>query len=126
LTDFTQAVADRYPIVLKSRGESLRTYIPICDTIRGIFIAMIRGVSGEAYNISRSDYIFSIFEMAKLFAQNEEGYNCDLIVDSEVAQRSNEAHFCIDSSKLESLGWLPFDDIKSSIRQMIKATIENE
>jgi nucleoside-diphosphate-sugar epimerase len=121
LTDFAQTIAIKKPIILKSRGESLRTYIPISDTMRGIFFAMLKGSPGEAYNVSCKDYIFSIFEMAKMFARFA-GNNYEVIIDNNNTQKSNDAHFCIDGSKLETLGWYPSDDINRSIQQMIRAS----
>ena len=65
-TQFIQNGVDGKPIIMKSRGEQIRSYTYIADAVAAIICIMLRGENGEAYNVAYDGGIVSIYEMAKL------------------------------------------------------------
>lgn len=121
LAEFAQLAAKGDNIVLKSRGSSLRTYVPARDAISGIFWSLLKGLHGEAYNVAHKKCILTIFEMAKIFMQLGDK-RLEVIVGSD-AQSDVEfgiRHFCVDGSKLEALGWKPVCNIEKAVHNMIE------
>ncbi|MDR1501471.1 MAG: NAD(P)-dependent oxidoreductase [Prevotella sp.] len=121
VAEFTECAATRCNIMLKSSGQSLRTYIPICDVISGIFYALLKGVRGEAYNVAHKKCIYSILDMARLFMRLS-GSMGDVIVEKQEESKTEfkEHHFCIDGTKLELLGWKPSCNVEKAVYNMIE------
>lgn len=114
---FARKVAAGEDIVLKSKGEQLRSYTYISDAITGLLTVLLDGKNGEAYNIASSTSRITIVDMAKkycsLFPEKSSSVKFDLPNDYEKGAFSFIANAVLDSSKLESLGWrgqVPLDD----------------
>lgn len=53
-------------IILKSKGEALRAFCYINDTIRGLFLVMQKGDPAEAYNLANETEEINIRQLAEL------------------------------------------------------------
>lgn len=97
-------------LIMKSDGMTLRSYCYVFDCAAAIITCMIKGQSGEAYNISNKNSLITIKEMAEYFAN---AGNVELIMDYKNTTEKEKQNFNImknatlDSKKLESLGWIP-------------------
>ncbi len=93
-------------LVLKSRGEQVRSYCYCLDCAMAILTVLLRGNSGEAYNISNPSSICSIKEMASFFAKSA-GVEVlfDLPTEAERLNFNPMLNSSLDSSRLESLGF---------------------
>jgi dTDP-glucose 4,6-dehydratase len=121
VTEFARTMADKKNIILNSNGLSFRTYIPICDTIEAVFMTLLKGLRGKAYNIAHRTYVFSMLEMAELFIRvSGNNYNKIIIADQVQDSKLREHHFCIDGMNLELLGWQPISNIEKAIHNMIE------
>ena len=49
---FPKCIADGENIVMKSKGEQLRSYTYVTDAITGLLTILLDGENGEAYNIA--------------------------------------------------------------------------
>lgn len=63
---FARNIISREDIVLKTTGETTRSYCYITDAISAIFSLLERGQNGESYNISNPETTCSIKEMAEM------------------------------------------------------------
>lgn len=96
-------------LVLKSKGEQLRSYTNSLDCAKAILTVMIKGKKGNAYNISNPQSVISIAEMSTLVAEY-----CGVKLSFEIPDENEKKAFnpmmnsSLDSTKLESLGWKPF------------------
>ena len=122
VSDFLRNVTNNQDILMKSDGSSVRSYCYVGDTVVGILKVLEKGVSGEAYNISNTNDIISIKELASKIAMYG---NKKLIIelpDDYLSKKidSNNKEIKISSNKLNSLDW----DCLISIDEGIALTLD--
>lgn len=105
---FTRNAKEGKDIVMKSAGTQLRSYCYTLDCASAILTALINGNSGEAYNISSSELVCSIRDIAEALAK---AGNVNVVFEnaSEVEKKGFNLmdNSSLDGSKLESIGWKP-------------------
>lgn len=108
-------------IVLKSEGLQKRTYCYVIDAVRGILAVLFKGEVGKNYNISNSNSIVSIVELAKLIASLC-GKKVVFCYPSDIESKgfSKPQNCILDSTKLCKLGWQGLYDIKSGMTECIE------
>lgn len=108
-------------IIMKSTGEQVRSWCYVVDCALGILYILIKGKDKEAYNISDSNSIVSIREMADIIAEIG---NKEVIINapSEIEKRGFNVvkREILDSSKLQALGWRAHCDIRQGLEHTIK------
>ena len=117
---FIRNVLKGEDIVMKSSGERLRSWCYVVDCVSALLFVMLKGGSGEAYNIADSASIISIRELAEMLA--EIGNNKVIMeVSSEMEKRGyNPVLMSVFSiNKLEGLGW----KVSGSMQEKIKKTV---
>ncbi len=103
---FARNVAKKEDIVLKTTGETTRSYCYITDAVSAIFSLLERGQNGEAYNIANSDATCSIKEMAEMLT--EKYTSSKLIIEpQENKEYLGKIRLVLNTSKIESLNWKP-------------------
>lgn len=107
-------------IVLKSTGNLVRSYAYLYDVASGLFKILLKGKTGEAYNIANHNSNVSIREIAETIA---EVTGVKLLFDlPKEDQDKGYAPFSmalLDAGKLEALGWKPSFDMKTGLKQTI-------
>ncbi len=105
-SEFMYSAAQGKNIVLKSKGEQIRSYCYCLDCASAILTVLFYGKKGEAYNISNSKSVCSIAEMAESMALAG-NVNCqyDIPDESEKKNFNPMLNSSLDSKKLEGLGW---------------------
>lgn len=105
-SDFAFKAAKGENLILKSEGKQIRSYCYSLDCASAILSVLIKGDPGEAYNISNSNSIICIRQMAEYLAK---AGGVELIFDiptqREVAAFNPMDNSSLDSFKLENLGW---------------------
>lgn len=107
--DFMRCALENRPIVLHSKGNTIRNYCYTADTVYGIILALLNGINGEAYNIANEDTSISIREMAefvqKKLGSQDAGIVFDIPKDATTYGYNPEMVANLDASKLKQLGW---------------------
>ena len=108
-------------LVLKSKGEQLRSYTYCLDCASALLTILLKGEAGQAYNISNPNSICSIADMAKSFAQYS-GVNLrfELPAEQEKKAFNPMQNSSLDSAKLEALGWKPVFSKEEGFENSIK------
>ena len=116
---FAKSVKNKENIVLFTKGETMRNYCYTTDTVRGIFTILTKGENNNAYNIANKNTYISIADMAKSL-ENE---NTKVIfkIDDKERGYNPTVKICLNSSKLEALGW----EAKVDLAQMFERTIKS-
>lgn len=104
---FMECVRERKNIVLKTSGETERSYLHSDDAAAAILTVLLDGVQGEAYNAADESTYCSIAEMAKRIA-DEAG----VAVEFEIQPLTfngypDTLYMDLDTTKLKNLGWRP-------------------
>lgn len=118
--EFVRSVLHEQNIVLKSKGEQLRSYCYVADCVSGMLTVLLKGKTSEAYNIVNNNEKVTIFQFAEIvaelagkkvvFEQN------DTLTEG---QKSPIRKQVLCGEKLEDLGWKG----KFSIQNGIKHTL---
>lgn len=111
-------------IVLHTTGESEGNYVYTADAVRAILMLLVKGESGEAYNIANEESHTTIRDMAQLVAQQIAGGAIEAVLD--IPQDASSLGYAppvkmwLDASKMRSLGWQPTIGLADAYRRMIR------
>lgn len=118
---FIRNVLNGEDIVMKSKGEQIRSWCYVVDCALGVLYVLVSGQNKEAYNISDENSVVSIREMAESIAKIG-GKQLVINAPSEIEKRGFNVvkKEILDSSKLQKLGWRPLCDLKMGFEHTIK------
>ena len=126
---FARSVIEKKNIILKTEGDTLRNYCYITDAIKALLVILLKGSSGEAYNIANMKTAISIAEMAQLvvdlFPESNSKVVFDIVDDIGKLGYNSTVKICLDSSKLQQLGWEAKIDLKEMFRKLV-SSMKNE
>lgn len=120
---FARSAMNGEDIVLHTTGESEGNYVYTADAIRGILMLLVRGESGEAYNIANEESHTTIRGMAELVADKIAGNSIKVVLD--IPEDSSSLGYAppvkmwLDASKMEALGWKATVGMEEAYRRMI-------
>lgn len=93
-------------IILKSTGEQIRSNCMVSDAVTGMFYVLLKGITGEAYNISADDSTYTIQNMAKIICSlSNQSLHFDLPTKEEAKGFSKVPVAILKNQKLKNLGW---------------------
>lgn len=121
---FARAIIEKKDIVLKTKGETVRNYCYTTDAVSGILTILLKGNSGEAYNIANMETTISIVDMAKqvcsLYTDSNSKVVFDIAEDASKLGYNPVVKLQLDSTKLQTLGWQPFINLKEAYKRLIE------
>lgn len=121
VSEFLWSAVDGKDIVLKSAGLVERSHCYVIDAAGAILCVLLRGASGQAYNIADPKYQMTI----RAFAEKAgEAGACRVSIEApselEAAGYSRIKRSVLSSEKLGKLGWTPSDDENSKIKETVR------
>lgn len=116
MSEFFNLATEGKDIVLKSLGLPVRSYTSVFDAVSGIVVALIKGESGQAYNIANKDSIVSIADLAGKIAACAKREVVFDIPEGGVKGAGNIVRGVLSGEKLESIGWVPVYDIDKGVK----------
>jgi Nucleoside-diphosphate-sugar epimerases len=123
--EFARCAIEGRNIVLHTKGETKRNYLYTEDAVNAIFTVMLKGTPGEAYNAANESTYCSIYEMARLVAEEcaGKGIGVEIRESAESAKLgyAPTLHMNLDTTKLRSLGWEPQVGLSEMYRRMIES-----
>lgn len=108
-------------IVIKSAGTQYYSYLYVMDSVSGLLTVLLKGESGEAYNIADDASDIMLKDLAAIiadYAGKKVVFEIPDAVESAGYSKATKAR--LDSSKLNSLGWKAKYDIKAGIVRTIE------
>lgn len=122
---FARCIIEGKNIVLKTDGSTTRNYCYTQDAIAAIFTILLKGNSGEAYNVANESTDISIKEMAEMLiaCYPNSGANLvfDIAPDATKLGYNPKMKICLSTQKLQKLGW----SAKIGLEQMFNNLIES-
>lgn len=107
-------------IILKSEGLQKFSYCYVGDVVQGLLYCLLKGKCGESYNIADVKCNMLLKDIAQYIASLN---SCKVVFDlPDVTEQKGFSKVTVgvmDSTKLQKLGWEPFDDLKSGIKKTI-------
>ena len=108
-------------IILKSAGTQYYSYTYVADAVSGLLTVLLKGESGEAYNIADESSDIRLRDLAELIAEKAGRKVIFEIPDAVEAQGYSKATKArLDGTKLRKLGWNPVYDIRGGIRRTMQ------
>lgn len=108
-------------IVLKSKGEQLYSFAHVSDAVLGMLWVLLRGETGQAYNLGDGQSDVMQKDLAKMIADYA-GTQVVFDLPSEVERRgySTASKALMDGRKLKALGWKPRYQIAAGIQETLE------
>lgn len=109
---FLRAVAQGKDIVLASDGAQRRSWCYVADAAAGILCVMLRGRSGDVYNVAGD--VGTLREYAQVLA---DAAGVRVTVNDSV--RAVNSDSVLSADKLRLLGWQPMYDLKRGVQNTL-------
>ena len=108
-------------IVMKSDGSQFRSWCYVVDCVRALLYILLKGESGEAYNIADTNSNITIRQLAEMIA-GAAGRKVVLQIpkDSESKGYNRVTRSLFSTRKLEALGW----SISGNMSDKLARTVE--
>ncbi len=120
-SQFLRKVINNESIIMKSKGEQLRSYCYVIDAVTAMLIVLLKGKSGEAYNIANPNTNVSIKTYAETLANNANvNLKFELPDNLEKAGYSKISNAIINPNKLIRLGWEPKFNLQDGLDNTLK------
>ncbi len=118
ISQFLKKGIAKEDIVLKSEGTQLYSYTYVADAISGILTVLLKGKSGEAYNIADKESDIMLKDLAAVIA-NIAGTKVvfELPDVAEAAGYSKATKAIMDAEKITKLGWKAIYGIVQGIQR---------
>lgn len=119
---FADAVRKKEDLVLHTSGRSMGNYCDIDDTLQALEFLLQKGEAGQAYNVVNEKNTMSIYEMARLVADQVAGGQIRVVFDiPEENKYGYAADTCLRLSgeKLKKLGWEATVNLEQMYRRLI-------
>ena len=120
MSQFIRKAISGEDIVLKSEGKQYYSYTYVADAVSGLLTALLKGESGEAYNIADEKSDIMLKDLASVIAKM-----CGRKVVFEIPDNTEKMGYStatkarLDGSKLKNLGWKMNYDIPEGIKRTI-------
>ena len=132
--EFARCVIEGRDIVLKSKGETVRSYLDADDAAMAMLFVLVFGKSGNAYNLTNMDNAISIRDLAhRMIEVSESGIMVKYDIENDYAKFGFRKEGCtlMDCRKLLSLGWNPVYTLDETLKKLVdgmrgKSRIMNE
>ena len=117
---FIRNVLKGEDIVMKSSGTQYRSWCYVEDCVWALLYILLKGKSGEAYNIADKNSVVTIRELAETIAHIA-GRKVVMQVASDVEKKGFTPikHAVFDTAKLEALGWMVNGTMEEKLRRTI-------
>lgn len=120
-SQFPRDVLAGKPIIMKSKGNQLRSYCYVLDCASAILTVLLNGEKGNAYNISNKDSVVTIREMAEAFAKvGNQQIIFDIPTIDEKKSYNLMSNSSLNAEKLERLGWNAGFNMKEGAKHTLK------
>lgn len=126
---FARSIIHGEDIVLHTDGSKAHCYCYTADAILGLLTVLLKGNSGEAYNISNESTFSTIRGMAEMLTEKYPESGSKLIFD--IPEDANKFGYAptskmlVNAEKITALGWKPeisleemFERLLASMKQM--------
>lgn len=126
---FAKSLLKGEDIILHTEGNSEGNYCYLADTIYGILLILLKGLTGQAYNISNEALHMTIRQMADFVADEISEKTIQVVVKKpeQIHQYgyAPEVKLNLSVQKLTELGWSPGFGMKDMYQRMIQSWQDN-
>ena len=108
-------------IILKSSGEQLRSWCYVVDCVSALLYILLKGKSGEAYNVADSNSVLTIRQLAEMLAKiGKTKIIMDVPSETEKSSFNPVSKSVFSVDKLEKLDWKVSGDMNEKMRKTVE------
>lgn len=117
---FARSAVEKRDIVLRTEGKSVSNFVYITDAITGILTILVKGMSGQAYNVCNDKETRSVREIAELVANEISEGEIKVCVDIPKTNMgfAPDVSMYLNSDRLRKLGWEPVVTMAEAYRRL--------
>lgn len=121
MSDFITNAVNSTDIVMKSDGMAERAFCYVSDAVAAIFLVMLKGENGEAYNLANETEPMAIRDVAGLISELFPERNIKVVfeIETDTSGYCNYKRKGLDTSKLEALGWKPVVKLRDGLKSTV-------
>lgn len=117
--DIIGAIEDGKEFIMRSEGHALRNFCYITDCVSAMFIVLLNGKNGEAYNVAGS-CTMEVKELVQCVKRVLNGVGKDFgLVYRVDEEKGQELNYYPDIEKIYNLGYRPQVDVEEGIERML-------
>ncbi|HEY3091645.1 MAG TPA: dTDP-glucose 4,6-dehydratase [Vicinamibacterales bacterium] len=114
---FVTNAIDDIPVPLYGDGRNVRDWLHVADHCRAIDLLIEKAASGEVYNIGGGNEVMNVDLTHRIL----EGVGKPRSLIRPVPDRpGHDRRYCLDTTKLRSLGWTPQVPFEQGLRETIE------
>jgi nucleoside-diphosphate-sugar epimerase len=123
MADLISDIVNNRNIILKSSGETIRAFCYITDAIKAMFLVLLEGEKGQAYNIANETEDISIKNLAELLIslQPEKKLKVEYQISKNQHGYTSYKRTPLNTDKIEKLGWKPVILLKQGLMRTIES-----
>jgi UDP-glucuronate decarboxylase len=125
LAQFARSAIEKRDILLRTTGETVRNYCYTRDAITAVLLLLVKGTSGEAYNVANPATAISIQDMAHMVAAQvpQAGIRVVFDVAEDITRLGYNptVKISLDSGRLQHLGWQASCGLESMVERTIRS-----
>ena len=122
--EMSRCAIERKNIVLKTKGDTKRSYLYLADAVTAILTVLLKGRDQEAYNAANESTYCSILEMAQMVAEDVCSGEIGVVIEADGQSAAlgyaPVLHMNLSVRKLMDLGWRPTLDLPDMFRKTIQ------
>jgi dTDP-glucose 4,6-dehydratase len=111
----TNAIGD-IPVPLYGDGKNVRDWLHVDDHCRAIDLLIERGVNGEVYNIGGGNEVMNVDLTHRILASLGKPMS---LIKPVVDRPGHDRRYCLDTTKLQSLGWTTREPFEEGLQRTI-------
>jgi len=123
--DFVSDVVHGRDIVMRSDGKAIRSFCYLSDAIIAFFTVILKGETGQAYNVGNDEAENSVIDLANLLASLYPERKLKVLKQGESATpgylKSPFNRHVPDINKIKQLGWSPQICLNKGFRRTIES-----
>lgn len=123
--EFARCAIEKKDIILMTDGSSKRPYLYTMDAVSAILVVLLKGESGQVYNVANDKTYSSVKEMAELVARNFTNGAISIKINNNVEASKKYPpthHYNLDINKIKSLDWVPKYELAEMYQRMMIST----
>ncbi|HXE80522.1 MAG TPA: dTDP-glucose 4,6-dehydratase [Vicinamibacterales bacterium] len=120
---FTTNAIDGLTLPLYGDGQQMRDWLHVRDNCRAIDLLIAKGQNGEAYNIGGGNEVRNIDLTRRILRLLDRP---DALIEHVTDRIGHDRRYCLDSSKIRTLGWSPTVPFEDGLRATVEWYRNNE
>jgi nucleoside-diphosphate-sugar epimerase len=118
---FIRNILNGEDIVMKSTGAQIRSWCYVVDCVSALLYVLLKGVSGEAYNIADPNSVLTIRQLAEMLAGiGNSKVIMEVPFDMEKKGYNPVTKSVFSVDKLQALGWNVSENMDDKMRKTVR------